>query len=120
MGDDPQQLLRLLAAGDEQCLRSVLSPASPLADRRPPAQQPLDRRLRALVQLAALVAVGAPTTSLRWAVELACSTGATVEAVVEVLVATAGAAGSAQVVSSAPRLALALGFEMEFEGWDGS
>jgi hypothetical protein len=39
---------------------------------------------------------------------------------VGVLVAAAPAAGSAQVVSSAARLALALGFDLEVDGWDGS
>lgn len=73
-----------------------------------------------LVELAALIAVGAPTASLHWAVERACSTGATTESVIAVLIAVAGPAGAAQVVSSAPRLALALGLELELEGWDGS
>jgi 4-carboxymuconolactone decarboxylase len=65
-----------------------------------------------------LLAVGAPTTTLRWAVELALSTGATAEAIVAVLVATAGPAGGAQIVSNAPRLALALGFDLELEDVD--
>ncbi len=120
MGSDTEQLLRQLTAGDEQCLRWVLSPTADSPERHPAAGHALDRRVRALVQLGALIAVGAPTTSLCWAVEQACSNGAEAEAVVEVLVATAGAAGAAQVVSSAPRLALALGLDMELEGWDGS
>ena len=120
MGSDTEQLLRQLTAGDEPCLRWVLSPPPRWADRHPVAGHALDRRTRSLVQLGALIAVGAPTTSLRWAVEQACSNGAGAEAVVEVLVATAGGAGAAQVVSSAPRLALALGLDMELEGWDGS
>jgi alkylhydroperoxidase/carboxymuconolactone decarboxylase family protein YurZ len=71
----------------------------------------LDRRTRVLVRLAALIAVGACTESLRWAVELASSTGADDDALAAVLVMTASAAGSAQLVESAPRLALALGFD---------
>lgn len=73
----------------------------------------LDRRTRVLVRLAALIVVGACTESLRWAVELASTTGADADALAAVLVATASVAGSAQLVESAPRLALALGFEPE-------
>jgi alkylhydroperoxidase/carboxymuconolactone decarboxylase family protein YurZ len=71
----------------------------------------LDRRTRVLVRLAALIAVGACTESLRWAVELASTSGADDDALAAVLLATASAAGSAQLVEIAPRLALALGFE---------
>ena len=75
------------------------------------AKPALDRRTRVLVRLAALFAVGASTESLRWAVELASTTGADVDALAAVLVATGSAAGSAQLVESARRLALALGFD---------
>ncbi len=71
----------------------------------------LDRKTRVLVRLAALIAVGACTESLRWAVELASTSGADDDALAAVLLAIASAAGSAQLVEIAPRLALALGFE---------
>ncbi len=71
----------------------------------------LDRRTRVLVRLAALIVVGACTESLRWAVELASTSGADDDALAAVLIATGSVAGSAQLVESAPRLALALGFE---------
>ena len=73
-----------------------------------------------LVRLAALLALGAPTTSLRWAVELATTAGADDDAVVAVLLRTAPVAGAAEVVAAASRLALALGFDVELPGWDGS
>ena len=76
----------------------------------------LQRRVRALVRVAALLAVDAPTATLRWAVELASATGATDEALAAVLVKTAAETGGAQVVWSASRLALALGFDLEIEG----
>ena len=66
----------------------------------PPA---LDRRTRVLVRLAALIAVGASTESLRWAVELAACNGVDDEAVLDALLAAAAAAGTAQVAASAPR-----------------
>jgi alkylhydroperoxidase/carboxymuconolactone decarboxylase family protein YurZ len=76
----------------------------------------LDRRTRVLVRLAALIAVGASTESLRWAVELASTSGADDDALAAVLIATGSAAGSARLVETAPRLALALGFDPITEG----
>jgi 4-carboxymuconolactone decarboxylase len=114
-----EQLLRGLAAGDENLLRSVLvlRPAgtwSPTATTRalPPATV-------TLVHLAALLALGASTTTLRWAVERALHAGAHDEQVVEVLSTVAATVGSARVVAAAPRLALAIGYDIEIEGWDG-
>jgi 4-carboxymuconolactone decarboxylase len=117
---EPEQVLHRLSIGDQNLLRSVLAPTPEFGSSAPAASQPLDRQLRALVRIAALLAVGAPTATLRWAVELALSTGAGADAIVGVLVATAGQAGAAQVVSSAPRLALALGFDLELDEWDGT
>lgn len=108
-----EELLRRLAASDEVCLQAVLSPES-----RGPAA--LDRETRALVQLSALLAVDAATATLRWAVELAATVGADEAALVQVLLSGAPAAGTAQAVMSAPRLALALGHDLEVEGWDGT
>lgn len=103
----PRELLRRLAAHDEVCLRAVLAPRSPLGEvvLDPPA---LDRRARALVELAALLATDAPTPSVRCAVDRAATTGADDDTLVHVLQAAAGAAGAAQTVKSARRLALAL------------
>jgi 4-carboxymuconolactone decarboxylase len=80
-----------------------------------PTTEALDRRTRALIRLAALLVLGAPTTSVQWAVELASATGADVETLTGVLLAAAPAAGTAQVCESAPRLALALGFDLELD-----
>jgi alkylhydroperoxidase/carboxymuconolactone decarboxylase family protein YurZ len=74
----------------------------------------------ALIHLAALVAVGGSTTSLRWAVELAERAGAGDNEIVEVLETVAAIVGSARVVAVAPRLALAIGYDIEVAGWDGS
>ena len=106
-----QDLLRRLARNDERSLRTVLSPASPPRIHEPASWTGLDRRTRLLVRLAALLVLDASTDSLRWAVDLASSSGVDDEAVVAVLLAAGRAAGSAQLVASAPRLALALGFE---------
>ncbi len=117
---EAEQLLRGLAAGDEGLLRLVLG-VSPRNTRSPltTPHRTLPAETRALVHVAALLAAGACTTSLRWAVELALRAGAEDEEIVEVLVTTAAIVGSARVVAAAPRLALAIGYDIEVEGWDG-
>ncbi len=66
-----------------------------------------------LVQLGALLALGAATSSLRATVDRAVQAGATEAEIVGVLVAVAPAVGLARVVSAAPRLALAIGYDLE-------
>lgn len=110
-----EQLLRGLASGDETLLRSVLI----LAPAPAPRSRTLPAATAALVHLAALLAVGASTTSLRWAVERAVQSGAHDEQVVEVLATVAAAVGSARVVAAAPRLALAIGYDIQIEVCDG-
>jgi uncharacterized membrane protein len=117
---EARDLLRRLAANDERSLRSVLAPTPEFGGNEGSIGPALDRQVRVLVRLAALLAVGASTTSLRWAVELASVTGIDEDAVLAALLASAAVAGSAQVVASAPRLALALGFDLELDGWDGT
>lgn len=101
-------LLRRLASHDEGLLRRVLRPVPALGSNNLCA---LDRRTRLLVRLGALVAVDAAIPSLRWAAELAAASGAGDDALAEVLVSASKAAGSAQLVASAPRLAQALDLE---------
>jgi alkylhydroperoxidase/carboxymuconolactone decarboxylase family protein YurZ len=108
----PRELLALLAASDEQALRAVLEP-TPEFNETPGAAAVLERRTRVLVRLAALLALNASTTSLRWAVELALATGLRDEAVAGVLAGAASCAGAAVTTSCAPRLATALELELE-------
>jgi len=116
---EARDLLLRLAAHDESSLRAVLVP-TPEFDPESELGRPLDRRTRVLVRLAALLSVGASTTSLRWATELATAAGVDEDAVIAVLVSAAGSVGAARVVSSAPRLALALGFDVEQERSDAA
>jgi 4-carboxymuconolactone decarboxylase len=117
---ETEQLLRGLAAGDERLLRSVVA-VSPPTNGSPEMTRggELSAETRALIHVAALLAAGACTTSLRWAVELASRCGAEDDEIVEVLVTTAAIVGTARVVAAAPRLALAIGYDIEIEGWDG-
>ncbi|MFL5859497.1 MAG: hypothetical protein ACJ780_01770 [Solirubrobacteraceae bacterium] len=109
-----QELLRGLAAGDESSLEAFS------AGRDRDDARGLDRMTRVLVELAALLSADAPTASVRWAAERAAATGADDEQLVGVLLAAGPAAGGAQTVTSAPRLALALDLDVEVDGWDGS
>lgn len=108
---EARELLRRLAAHDESSLRTAMAPTPEFEHGYELSNPALDRRTRVLVRLAALIAVGACTESLRWAVELASTTGADDDALAAVLIATGSAAGAARLVETAPRLALALGFD---------
>jgi 4-carboxymuconolactone decarboxylase len=108
---DAAELLARLAAGDEGSVREVLAPSAGPGAAGDPPRAALDRRIGALVRLSALLAADACTTSLQWAVEAAMTTGVDEDAIVAVLLSTAPIAGSAWLVSIAPRLALALGVE---------
>ena len=66
-----------------------------------------------LVRLGALLALGAATSSLRATVERAIEAGASETEIVGVLIAVAPAVGMARVVSTAPRLAVAIGYNLD-------
>src|SRR5436305_4904811 len=110
-GSGAEQLLRGLAAGDETLLRSVLGLHRAVRWQRPGAGA-LPPVTSALVHLAGLLVAGGSTTSLRWAVEYALLAGARDEEIVEVLSTVAAVARSARVVAAAPRLALAIGYDI--------
>ena len=114
-GDDPvsesRDLLRRLAAHDEASLRAVLSLATVGAGPARRSAPALDAATGRLVHLAALLVVGASSESLRWATDLAGSSGADDRAVAAVLVTTGSVAGSAQLVAAAAPLARALDLE---------
>lgn len=115
-----EELLRCLTVADEVSLRSVLAIAPSGGHGKTGFETALTPRTRRLVQLASLVALDACTTSLRWAAELAACAGAGDPEIVGVLVAVGADVGAAQLVSSAPRLALAVDYDIEVDGWDGT
>jgi 4-carboxymuconolactone decarboxylase len=116
-----EQLLRGLASGDGDWLEAVLALAPPgtRTARARADTAALPPTTATLVHLAALLAIGGSTTSLRWAVELALGAGASDEEIVGVLATVAATVGSARVVAAAPRLALAIGYDIDIDGWDG-
>ena len=111
----PRELLRRINANDERCLSALMAPTPEFGNAGLLGDEALDRRVRGLVRLAALLVVDAPTASLRWAVELALANGVSDAAVARTFLSTARAAGSAQFVSAAPKVGFALGFDMDVE-----
>jgi 4-carboxymuconolactone decarboxylase len=120
MVGDSQDLLRRLSANEESSVRTVMALHPDRTDSSGAVDTILPPSVRMLVRLAALLALDASTTSLRWAVELASCTGADEDAILRVLAIVGSEVGFPRVVSTAPRLALAIGYEIELEGWDGS
>lgn len=106
--DEVERLLRRLALNDEELVGSVLVGEPDGAHRAA-----LDPKIEGFVELAALLALGGATTSLRAAVQRAVGAGASASEIVEVLVAIGPVVGFARVVSSAARLATALGYDLE-------
>lgn len=79
----------------------------------PAGIQRLEARTEALLKLGALIALDAPPSSYRGAVDAAFLAGARVADLLAVLVAVAETVGSARVVSAAPRIALAAGYDVD-------
>jgi hypothetical protein len=106
--DPAEDLLRRLAFNDEKALSMVLA-------RRlgGDGETNLSPKVELLVQLAALLAVGAATPLLRETVAQASAEGASANEIVGVLVAVGPAVGLASLVSCAPRLAMAIGYDLE-------
>lgn len=106
--DEPGQILRKLAIGDDALLHRVL------ADARAghPDLSALDAKTHALVCVAALIAMDAAEPSYLWAVDAARAAGAGDEELVGCLLAAMPVLGIARVVCAAPKLGLALGYDV--------
>ena len=110
---DYELTLRRLAVSDDRLVASLLAPSEHAmgGGRRGEPMRPLFR-------LAALIAGDGTRASYQSIVESALAAGASVEEIVDVLLAVAGTVGSARVVAAAPLLARAVGFEVD-EAFDG-
>jgi alkylhydroperoxidase/carboxymuconolactone decarboxylase family protein YurZ len=73
----------------------------------------LDARTQALVRVGALVAVDATPSAYMCAIEAGIASGASPDDIVGVLVALLPSIGSDRVVSAAPKLGLALGYDVD-------
>lgn len=102
------ELLRRLSLNDERAVRAALSGV-------PTSAPTLDRRTEALVELAGVLACGAPTAACRVAVEKARGARASDDEIVSVLVAIAPTLGAARLVATVPALALAIDYDVEHD-----
>jgi 4-carboxymuconolactone decarboxylase len=93
----PEEILRRLADGDD----------------RPPPVRALDDRTAALARIAALVSLRACPAAYRGTVAGALAAGASVDEVLDTLRAVAPTVGLARVVSAAPHLADAVGYDVD-------
>ena len=104
--DDYKERLRRLAVHDEALLERIA-----LEGRS--AMLVIDARTEALMRVAATVAVDASPSSFQHAVALALAAGATRDEIVASLEAVTPVTGAARVVQCAPKVALALGYDVE-------
>jgi len=75
--------------------------------------QGLNERTAALARIAALVAMHAGPSSYQRCVDRALAAGATVDDVIDTLKVVAPTVGLARLVTAAPGLALALGYDID-------
>jgi 4-carboxymuconolactone decarboxylase len=106
------------ARGLYLALNDVLSSSIPMLSRVPSQVRghgtgELEPKIRSLVRLAAYVALDASPKAYTLAVEAAVNSGASPFEMIGVLVAVAPAVGVARVVSAAPKLASAMGFDVD-------
>jgi hypothetical protein len=103
-----EEALRRFTIGEPALLAGIADRAA-----SPDESLRLDGRADALVRLAALIALDAPGPSYRSVVQDAMRSGVALDEIVATLAALAGTVGTARVVSAAPRVALAAGYDVE-------
>lgn len=106
---DYKEHLRRLAIHDEAFLALLMG------EENTQVASALDTRTTALVRVAATIAVDAAPSSFQHAVALALAAGATSDEIVATLEAVTPVTGDARAVLCAPKLALALGYDVEAE-----
>jgi 4-carboxymuconolactone decarboxylase len=102
-----QEILRRLAMIEESFVEDEAGLKLSLA-----GTAALDSRTVALLQLATSVATGSAAVSLEWRTTRALAAGATDDEIAEVLLAIAPVIGLGRVVSAAPDVAIALGYDI--------
>jgi 4-carboxymuconolactone decarboxylase len=113
---DYTDLLRRLSLHDQRAVTHVLGGASTESLER---EQTLDPRTLALARIAALVAVDGAVPSYGALADDAVDAGATAGEIVDVLLGVIPIVGLPRVVAAAPRLALALGHDIDDDGAGG-
>jgi alkylhydroperoxidase/carboxymuconolactone decarboxylase family protein YurZ len=99
--------LRRLAIGDDAYLGRLLA-----SEPENVVESGLDPKTHALVRVGALIAVDAPAPSYLDAVDAARGSGTSDEEIVGCLLAVLPELGAARTISAAPKLGLALGYDV--------
>jgi alkylhydroperoxidase/carboxymuconolactone decarboxylase family protein YurZ len=102
-----EETLRRLSIRDDAFVHSLIA-----HDACNVAASGLDRKTHSLVRLGALVAMDAALPSYMQAIDTARSCGTSNDEIVGTLIAVMPAIGVARVVSAAPTLGLALGYDV--------
>jgi len=105
--EDYKTTLRRLALRDDRYIESLLAD-----ERGSAALSKLDPGTHALARVGALIAMDAAPPSYMNAVEAAGDAGVTREEIVGTLIAVLRVGGVTRVVSAAPNLALAIGYDV--------
>ena len=105
--DSHETTLTKLAIADDAYYEKLLARESSNA-----AGSHLDQKTHALVRLGALIAMDATSPGYMWTVEAARRHGASNDEIVGCLIAALPAVGVASIVAAAPKLALALGYDV--------
>ena len=105
--DEYKEHLRRLAVHDAALMQAVAGEGSAFA------AAVIDQRTTALVRVAATIAVDAAPASFQHAVAVALAAGTSHEEIVAALEAVAPVTGAARVVQCAPKVALALGYDVD-------
>ena len=103
--------LRRLTISDGRYLEEVMGGRERAAVDAPPHSD-LEPSTRALVRVAALVALDGPSSAFDGAVTSALAAGASADDIVDALIAVGPTVGSALLVSAAPKVAMALGYDV--------
>ena len=102
-----QETLRRLAIIDEGFVEDQARLGLSLA-----GESALDAKTAALLQLAASITLGSPAVCLQWSAGRALAAGATDDEIADALLAIAPVTGLGRVVSAAPEVATALGYDI--------
>lgn len=105
--DEYKQHLRRLAVHDSRFLEQIATEGGART------VSGIDERTAALLRVAATVAVDAALASFQHAVTLALAAGASNDEIVASLEAVTPVTGAARVVRCAPKVALALGYDVD-------
>ena len=105
--EDYQVTLRKLAVRDDRYIEELLQ-----HERTSATLAGIDERTHALVQIAALVAQNASPAAYMDSVDAAVRAGASHEEIVGTLIVVLPIVGVARVVTAAPDLGLALGYDV--------